>query len=288
VGLDSEEQIPHIVASLRSNDPVEMMKLTKKLTPELEEQRRMRKACRDRFQRYTEDDILVSKAMYNGPGARMRAEESGFVLVNDFHHRNWQRLLSQWREVENNAGTLTDKQLWSVIRVIFGQWKWYGEAEELMKKDRSEAWRDMEARDRKLQTPGRRMEDWTPEVIRDDETWAVELWLSVRGEMTKYHLTVGNRATIERLHRQLNNFSKSYGVYTSLQRLNEWGRKDLSLKNIREYPRVMMYELEKKSALGAPAKWAYKGNKREIDHWFRDKAISFKKGRSVMEDRSRI
>jgi hypothetical protein len=102
--------------------------------------------------------MIVSKAMHDAPGARVQADMSGYELVFSFFWPNWQPLFTHWYRPEAGMREMTEQKLWAEICVMLDQWKWCVEAEDLLKKDLANAWRDMEVWDRESLTPGRWMD----------------------------------------------------------------------------------------------------------------------------------
>lgn len=100
-GPDWEERIPQIVGSLQSDDPSQLVTLLKQLTPELEEQRKMRNIDRDQFQRYTEDEALADCAMCNEPEARVPVGKSGGDLVYTLFWKNWEPLFRHLNMIDD-------------------------------------------------------------------------------------------------------------------------------------------------------------------------------------------
>jgi hypothetical protein len=131
---DWEQQIPRIIESLRSDDKLEMIKLLKSLRPMTDEQRKWRRARRSQYQTWNEDEQLANDIMGNHKYSRVPVWQSEEELT-----RNDQRLcnhvIENWNQVVMNPRQLTEQLMKEYLQDIISQWKWSGEAEQLMKQD---------------------------------------------------------------------------------------------------------------------------------------------------------
>jgi hypothetical protein len=113
-----------------------------------------------------------------------------YFAVHLVYTPHWRPMFDRWSQFLAELPQRTEEQSWAEISSMLAQWKWYRCAAELMKKDLADVWLALIAREREFQTPGKWRDDWTPDMIQNNEGWTLELWLFVNRRWTKYHLTI--------------------------------------------------------------------------------------------------
>jgi hypothetical protein len=130
---------------------------------------------------------------------------------------------------------------------LLDQWKWYEEAKRLMKDDLMTAWNDLEDWRAKLETPGRWMDGWTPDLIDSSDGWTLEVWAPAKGQMIPYRPNIDRKTTVKELMDQVNILLQPAGTFSSPAVMDENGQhiQNPTIEQIRTDPRLMVFEVRK-------------------------------------------